>query len=202
MLYDSKLAYPIVIKNNSIHYAEAYPSGGAAISILNALISYLQEKKQVAYGHIDEFTRIYFIPTSHLTQHLKVTHPSHPNILHVLIYRLIQPTLSSSGVSTSPQPSVITRIIKPIPTHITPRDQGQNDVCDGHVPSTGPYPFILQRVPLITTRTIGTQCVSPFKCKCQCGASTTVDVACQTTIDSTKEEACQTVPSLYNTVVN
>ena len=196
MLYDSKLPCPIVIKNNSIHYAEVCPYGGAAIPILNALISHLREKQLVAYGHVDEFTRIYIIPTSHLTQHLKITHSSHPNILHALIYRLIQPILSSSGVSTSLQTSDKSCIIKPIPTLITPRVQGQNIVCNGHVPSTGPYPFILQRVPFITTRTIGTQHVSsPFNYKCQCGASasTAVDVACQTSINNTKEQACQTV---------
>ena len=201
MLYNSQLPCKIVIKNNSIHYAEVCPYGGAAIPILNALISHLQEKELVAYGHIDESTRVYFIPTSYLTHHLKITHSSHPNILHALIYRLVQPVLSSSGVSTSAQPSDKTRIIKPIPTHITPRVQDQNNICNGHAPPAGPYPFILQRVPLITTRTIGTQCVSSLNCKCQCRVSTTADVACQTSANSTREEGCQTNSSrsqLYN----
>ncbi|KAI6648793.1 hypothetical protein LOD99_7056 [Oopsacas minuta] len=188
MLSDPKVPSPIVIKNNSIHYAEVCPHGGAAIPILNALISHLQDKTEVAYAYIDDNTCIYFIPTSPLTQHLKITHPSHPNILHALIYRLLPPVLSSSGVSTSPQVLNKSRVVKPIPTHITSRTHCDNHTRNGSL-HNGPYPFILQRFPRTTTRTIGTQCSSPPSCQiCHCRTSTYVDAACQTSIDEGEED--------------
>lgn len=179
MLQDPKIPSPIIIRNNSIHYAEVCPNGRASIPILNALISHLQDHAEVAYAYIDEVTRIYFMPTSPLTHHLKLTHPSHPNILHALIYRFLPPLLSSTGVCTSPPLLDTTRIVKPIPTLITSRATGDIYAHDESF-STGPYPYILQRIPLTTTRTIGTQISSPSCHQCTCKLSSYVNASSQT----------------------
>ena len=179
MLRDPKMPYPTVIRNNSIHYAEVCPNGMAAIPILNALISHLQDHAEVAYAYIDNVTCIYLMPTSPLTHHLKLTHPSHPNILHALIYRFLPPVYSSTGVCTSPSLPDATRIVQPIPTLITSRTSGEI-YSHNESFSTGPFPYILQRVPLTTTRTIGTQYSSPSCHQCMCKISSHVDASSQT----------------------
>ena len=179
MLRDPEMPSPIVIRKNSIHYVEVCPNGRAAIPILNALISHLQDHAEVAYAYIDEVTCIYFMPTSPLTHHLKLTHPSHPNILHALIYRFFPSVLSSTGVCTSPSMLDTTRIVQPIPTLITSRTSGDKYTHNESF-STSPYPYILQRVPLTTTRTIGTQCSSSPCHQCMCKVSSFVDASSQT----------------------
>lgn len=180
MLYGSEQPSHLQINNNNIYYAEVRPSVKTAYPILLEIIYYLRAQQEVAYAKIGDNIRMYFLPTSPLTSYLNITHPSHPIILHVLIYRMLLPSLANSGTNTSDEVTIGQVTVKPIPILVTPRQIGFNQTQQNTNDST-PQPFMLSRVPAIATRTIGVQYMAS-RCHhaCQATSINTVDVACQT----------------------